>query len=353
MTFIKINYLTRKYIMKWFKSLAAAALLLPAVTMAAELPEALAGKKLALVRFISQGDFFQAYLSGVESQAEALGLELQIFDARQDAARQRDMLDQAILQGFDGILLQHGFTDSIKDKAAKAVEAGIKVVAFDVDAQHEAIPQIQQSDAQLARLALEQMVADNGAQLDIGYIYVPGFPPLERRDAVFGEYQQRYPELKEVARFGTVNNPIANSVADQAAAVLRANPTISVIFAPFDEFAKGAKIALEEAGLAQDVKIYSADISTADIQAMREPGSPWVATAGTNPAVMGEVSVRALAMLLAGENPGQKVLVPPTLITQQLLNEQDIQNMKQLGQKLPAFAHADVANPDWMVLPTR
>lgn len=339
--------------MNWWKPLAAAALLLPTLTQAAELPAALEHKKIALVRFISQGDFFQAYLAGVEAQAEALGLELQVFDARQDAARQRDMLDQAILQGFDGILLQHGFTDSVKDKAAEAVDAGIKVVAFDVDAQNEAIPQIQQSDAELARLALAQAVADQGEQFDVGYVYVPGFPPLERRDAVFSEYKQNYAGIREVARFGTVNNPIANSVADQAAAVLRANPTISVIFAPFDEFAKGAKIALEEAGLAGDVKIYSADISTADIQAMREPGSPWVATAGTNPAVMGEVSVRALAMLLAGEHPGRQVVVPPTLITQQLLNEQDIQNMAQLAEKLPAFAHAEVAMPEWMVLPKR
>ena len=30
--------------------------------------------KIALVRYLSTGDFFQAYLSGVESQAAALGV---------------------------------------------------------------------------------------------------------------------------------------------------------------------------------------------------------------------------------------------------------------------------------------
>ena len=64
-------------------------------------------------------------------------------------------------------------------------------------------------------------------------------------------------------------------MADQASAVLRANPGLQVIFAPFDEFAKGAKIAVDEAGLGEQVKIYSADISTADIQIMKEPGSAW------------------------------------------------------------------------------
>ena len=67
------------------------------------------------------------------------------------------------------------------------------------------------------------------------------------------------------------------------------------MFAPYDEFAKGVKIAVDEAGLSKDIKIYSADISTSDIAAMREPDSAWAATAATNPAVVGQVSVRALA----------------------------------------------------------
>ena len=32
--------------------------------------------KIALVRFLSTGDFFQAYLGGVESQAQAIGVDL-------------------------------------------------------------------------------------------------------------------------------------------------------------------------------------------------------------------------------------------------------------------------------------
>ena len=125
------------------------------------------------------------------------------------------------------------------------------------------------------------------------------------------------------------------------------------MFAPYDEFAKGVKIAVDEAGLTDQIDIYSADVSTADISAMREPGSAWAATVATNPAVVGEVSVRALAMLLAGENPGASVIVPPTLITQAFLNENDIKNMQDLSAKMPQFAHADVAVTPWMPLPPR
>jgi simple sugar transport system substrate-binding protein len=308
---------------------------------------------IALVRYLSTGDFFQAYLSGVERQAEALGVELRVFDSRQDAALQADMVDQAIALGVDGIVIQHGLTESMQAAAQRAVEAGIDVVAFDVDVENEAIPQVEQSDRDLARLALEQAIADHGESWTAAYVYVPGIAPLDRRNETWEAFKERYPGIDEVAQFGTLDNPIANSNANQAAAVLRANPTVEVVFAPYDEFAKGVKIAVDELGMTDQIDIYSADVSTADIAAMREPNSAWVATAATNPAVVGEVSVRALAMLMAGEDPGSNVIVPPTLITRDMLLDLEITNMEELSANLPQFAHADVAVPDWMPLPPR
>ncbi len=309
--------------------------------------------KIALVRYLSTGDFFQAYLSGVEAQSKALGVDLRVFDSRQDAALQADMVDQAIALGVDGIVVQHGLTESMQEAVQRALDAGIKVVAFDVNVKNPAVPQVEQSDRDLARLALEQAIKDNGESFKAGYVYVAGIAPLDRRDETWREFKKKYPGIDEVAMFGTLDNPIANSVANQARSVLQAHPDIQVMFAPYDEFAKGVKIAVDEAGLNKQISIYSADVSTADISAMREPDSAWKATAATNPAVVGEVSVRALAMLLAGEDPGHNVIIPPTLITQKTLNDQDIKSMQDLAKKLPQFAHADVAVPDWMPLPPR
>jgi len=309
------------------------------------------GVRIALVRYLSTGDFFQAYLAGVERQAKALGIELRVFDSRQDAALQREMLEQAVGLGVDGIIVQHGLTETLKDAVAQAVDGGMPVVAFDVNVENPKVPQIEQSDRDLARLALEQAIKDNGTSFKAGYVYVAGIAPLDRRDETWEKVKAANPGIVEVARWGTLDNPIANSVANQTAAVLRAHPDIQVIFAPYDEFAKGVKIAVDEAGLNEQIKIYSADISTADIQAMREPKSAWAATAATNPAVVGEVSVRAIAELLTGKFPGEQVIVPPTLITRGDLVELEIANMQELGRKMPQFEHADVIVPAWMPLP--
>jgi simple sugar transport system substrate-binding protein len=76
---------------------------------------------------------------------------------------------------------------------------------------------------------------------------------------------------------------------------LRAHPDITVVFALYDEFARGVKLGAAEAGVADKVKVYSADVSTANTQEIREPGSSWAATSATNPALVGEVSLRRSA----------------------------------------------------------
>lgn len=305
--------------------------------------------QIALVGYLFSGDFPEAYLQGVEKQAAALGANLRVFDARQQASSQRQMIEQAIDLGVDGIIVQLGLAETLKDSVDKAIAKGIKVVAFDVDLNNPKVTQIEQDHHALARLALDKALADNGSAFEAGYVYISGFTPMERRDEIWRQVREANPGVIEKARFGTLNAPIANSVADQASAVLRANPDISVIFAPFDEFAKGAKIAVDEAGLGSQVKIYSADISTADIQIMKEPGSAWVATAAVNPQVAGAISVRSLAMLIAGENPGQRLLVPPTLITRRQLLDLDVKNVRDLAKKVPAFGDAaSIANPSWI-----
>ncbi|KAF1070518.1 MAG: hypothetical protein GAK45_00769 [Pseudomonas citronellolis] len=338
------------------RALCCAGLLFAGASQAAGLPGAPApfdkgGVQIALVGYLFSGDFPEAYLRGVEKQSRALDVKLRVFDARQQPASQREMLDQAIDLGVDGIIVQLGLAETLKDSIARAVAKGIKVVTFDVDVDTPGVTRVEQDHRQLARLALQQAIKDNGTQFAAGYVYIAGFTPMERRDEIWREVKAANPGIVEKARFGTLNPPIANSVADQASAVLRANPDISVIFAPFDEFAKGAKIAVDEAGLGSKVKIYSADISTADIQIMKEPNSAWQATAAVNPEAAGAVSVRSLAMRIAGQDPGASVQVPPVLITRQQLLDLEVKNVRDLAHKLPAFAEAaDVARPQWIPL---
>jgi simple sugar transport system substrate-binding protein len=335
------------------KILLAATLLAASPALADGLPGAPApfdkgGVRLALVGYISGGDFFEAYQSGVQAQAKALGVDLRIFPGKQDAALEREQIEQAINLGVKGLIIDHGLPESLKDVAQKALDAGVKVVAFDVNLDNPKIPQVEQSDHLLAKLALEQAVKDNGESFKAGYVYVAGFAPLDRRDEVWTEFKKKHPGVQEVARFGAVNATTAATVADQAKAVLRAHPEITVIFAPYDEFARGVKLALVELGLKDKVKVYSADVSTADIQEITEKDSPWAATAATNPAVVGAVSLRAAAILAAGGDPGHNITVEPVLLTQSALRSAGVRTVQELSAKIPAFGKSSAATAAWI-----
>lgn len=338
---------------KYFAGLAC--LLLGASGAAAEVPAPFdqpGSVDFALVRFFSEGDFFEGYLQGVESQTAALGAELKVFDSGQDAELQAEMVDQAVALGVEGIIIQHGLPETMVDAARRAVAAGVAVVAFDVEVNHDSVPQIQQSDRLLARLVLEQAVADHGEYWQGAVVTVPGIAPLDRRHGGWQELLDRFPGIEEKAVFGTLEPPIAETNGELAMTALADHPDITVVFAPYDEFARGVKRAVEASGRRDQIKIYSADISTADILAMEEPGSPWVATAATNPVVVGQVCARALAMLVAGQDPGTRIRIPPTLITQELLREKDIRSMADLTSQVPAFASVDLVHPEWIPAPT-
>jgi hypothetical protein len=71
----------------WFTGVALAAVV-SATSLAAGIPGAPPpfdkdGMKLALVSYISVGDYFQAYEAGVAAQAKAAGIELHIFQGKE------------------------------------------------------------------------------------------------------------------------------------------------------------------------------------------------------------------------------------------------------------------------------
>lgn len=306
------------------------------------------GVKVALISYISAGDFFQAYQAGAEAQAKALDIDLRVFPGRQNAAEQREQILQAINLGVSGIVIDHGLPESLGDVVQKALDKGIKVVAFDVNLNNPKIPQVEQSDHQLAELALKQVAKDNGTNFKAGYVYVAGFAPLDRRNEVWDTFKKQNAGVIEKTRFGNVSDTTATSTADQAKAALTANPEISVIFAPYDEFARGVKLAANDLGIANKLKIYSADVSTADIQEITEPGSPWVATVATNPAVVGAVSIRAAALQIAGQEVPHQIAVKPTLLTQEGLRAAGVKTIEELAQKVPAFNASDAATASWI-----
>ncbi|TVR05394.1 MAG: LacI family transcriptional regulator [Spirochaetaceae bacterium] len=303
---------------------------------------------IAHLSFLQEGEFMQMYRAGVEAQAAALGMRVTLLGRHTDAQSQANAVGQAINLGVDGIVVQHGLTETMMGPVQQALDAGIPVVAFDVDVQNPRVPQVAQNDPQHGRNAIEAIVRDFNAQVDLGYVYVAGILPLDQRDGPIQQTVNANPGVRIAAQTGTLDSPIAVRNADQATAVLRANPNIRAFLAPYNEFAKGIVMALEELGITDRVRVYSVDIATQDIEIMTQPNSPWVMTSAVNPFEMGAVSVRTLAQVMAGESVPRDVLVEPMIFTAQMLRDARVTNMEELLEAFPAFSSSNAARSPWM-----
>lgn len=310
------------------------------------------GITIAVVNYLSGSDFLQAYEAGAARQGRALGVQIRLSEAQQDPNRLRALVQQAIDLHVQGIVINNGTKEALTDVVQQALHAGIKVVTYDLDLGLPDVPVVEQNDREMANLVLAQALKDNGDHFKSGEVYVAGFLPLDHRNAAYRAFLAAHPGIKNEAVWGVVNSTTPASVADQTQAVFRAHPDITVVFTPWDEFARGVKLGLDESNLSAHVKIYGVDTSTSDILAMREPGSPWVASAATNAGVVGEVSVRAVALLIAGQNPGHKIEVTPHLITRDELLRDDIKTIQELAAKNPAFRQSDAATAAWIPAPS-
>lgn len=304
--------------------------------------------EIAIVQQSGTGDYFQQYLNGTRQQVEALGASLSVYDAQGDNAQQAAQLEQAIAAGVDGIIVRHGLPDTLCPGVNDALDAGIPVIIYDVEIL-ECAPdavQTQQSDALMASLVLDQMVEDLGQGLDVGYVNVAGIAPLDRRHVVWEEYKEDN-DWTELFHTGTFTDSTATDTAPMVVSALQANSSVDAIYAPYDEFAKGVLSALEQTGN-EDVLVYAADISTADIELMIADGSPWVATGATDPNAIGAAVVRTLALHMAGELDENSVDFPPVLVTQDFLRDNDITNMETLREQMEELNISDISSAEWM-----
>ena len=225
-----------------------------------EVPEMFANgeARVAVVRQLNVGDVYQAWISGVEAEAEKLGVQLTIYNADGDNAKQALQLQQAVATKPDAILIGWGFGDSLQAGLAAAKDAGIPVVASNASIEaSDDVTLVNQSEHLMMRGIMDRFAADKGGEPvsgDVIYVYVAGYRPLDLRNEIWEEFKAANPGVNQVAQIGVVNANTAAQTADQAKAALQANPDTIAIIAPYDEFTKGAALAITELGLQEQVK---------------------------------------------------------------------------------------------------
>jgi len=316
----------------------------------AEIPEKLKKPiKIAAIMQMSIGTFSSQYISGLQEQVEKFGGEIQIYNADNDLSKMASYVETAITQNVDAILLDHGRADALQAPVEKAVAKGIPVVAFDSDLNIPGVTVIDQDDYSLAWKTLKTLAEDINGEGEIVTIWVGGFTPMERRHVIYEAFKKRYPNIKEVAKFGTASTNTALDTQAQMEAILKKYPNkgdIDAVFATWDEFAKGATRAIQQAGRSE-IKVYSIDLSDEDLQMIQQANSPWIATTATDPAEVGRVQVRFAYQKIAGEKTPNIYSLEPHLVKRADLPNEQV-SMDELNNYIQGWGQSNVAYSPWM-----
>lgn len=291
-------------------------------------------KRIALIMRQNVGTFSAQYINGVKTEVEKNGGELTVFNADGDLAKMASNLDAAVNQHFDGILIDHGTADALQQGADKAVKQNIPLVLFDTDIKLPGVPVVEQDDQKLAELSLEKLAADSGNKGSIVKIWVAGFAPMEKRQITYDAFLKKYPDIKEIAAFGTASNNTALDTQAQMEAILKKYPNkgdITAVWASWDEFAKGATRAIQQAGRTE-IKVYGIDLSDEDLQLLQDQSASWVATAAVDPSNIGHIQAQSVYKKINGEQVPDSVKLNPVLVQRDDLPKDKKVTMGDLSQ---------------------
>lgn len=309
--------------------------------------------KIKVVRKIGGDDHTAQFLAGAKEEGEALGFKVDVFTANGDTAKFHDAIAQGLQEDYDGFIISHGDDAATVDDVKKIVEAGKSVVTFDSNgdiATIDGVTLTSQDDEGLATLALDQLIKDTNGEANIVYLWVDGFPPMVRRNAVYQEVLKNNPGLNELERFGVASADTSTQTQNAVAAMLNKHKKgeIDAIFATWDAFAIGAARAIKEAGR-DEIALYGIDVSNADLQIMQEENSSWKYTAAVDPKLIGSVNMRILAKKLAGEETPETYDLEASLISQEALQSSGAPvNMVNLAEVVDGWGVSSEFEEDWM-----
>jgi simple sugar transport system substrate-binding protein len=199
----------------------------------------------AVVTHGTAGDaFWDVVQNGAEAAAEDLGVSVD-YQSDGDPQRQAQLIDAAVNQGVDGIVVSMANPDALQDSIEAAVDAGIPVVTInsggDRSAEFGAIGHVGQ-DETIAGQGAGERLAGEGAQTVLCVLHEAGNIGLEQRcdGASQGLGQEVLPLQVDINDLQSAQSTITSQ--------LQSNPEIDAVLALNSAVAAVAVESVADAG---------------------------------------------------------------------------------------------------------
>lgn len=274
-----------------------------------------------------QHEFWKTVEQGARDAGEELGIRI-TFEAPENEEQidvQIQMVEKAISQKADAIVLAPLDTDKLNDVIEKADKAGIPVLTFDSDVSTEArIATIgtnnEVAGAIAARNAL-RLIGDEGEIAIISYME-GAQTAIDRNEGFIREIENS--GNKDVKIIGTKYcGGDAEVAKKQAKKLIEDYPELKCIYATNEGCALGVAAAVKECEEKSTISVIGFDSSEKEIAYLTEGAIDGIVV--QNPYNMGYLGVRNINKVLDGESIEKKIDTGATYIDEENLEDEDSQ----------------------------
>ncbi|MGB4827914.1 MAG: substrate-binding domain-containing protein [Paracoccaceae bacterium] len=270
-------------------------------------------------------NFLTVLRNGIQADADAKGISVQIQDAQNDVAKQLDQINNFIASGVSAIIVNPVDTSATQAMSDAAAAAGVPLVfvnrqPINVDTLPDNQAFVASNEADSGTLETIEVCAQlKAAGKDNANVYIMQ-GELSNQAAV-----QRTADIHDVMAAGkcavtlnVIDEQTANWSRDQAQTLmtnwLSTGAAFDALIANNDEMAIGAIQSMKAAGIDMASVVVGGVDATQDALAAMQAGDLDV-TVFQNAAAQGSGALDAATKLAAGEAVDQKVYVPFELVT--------------------------------------
>ncbi len=274
--------------------------------------------------------FFVILSKGAEEKAAELGLELvSAHPTPYSVAEQTSIIEDFVRQEVDAIVIAPMDSQSLVPAVEKANQAGIPVVAVDVEIWGGDIAcSVQTDNLRGGELAGEYIVEHLGPKGQVISIraYQLDQADIHRSEGLHNVLD-RYPDLEIV-----FERAVGWTVEDSrrvTAEALRAHPEADALFAVNDPLLLGALQAIKEAGKLDQMLIVGFDVMP-EVLVLIDKGEI-EASVKQFPDRMGAVGVEMALKAARGEEVPAEVSIDVALVSQDNVHQAAIENVQSLA----------------------
>ena len=272
--------------------------------------------KVAYMPPATEFNYYIAIGEGIKKQAADLGIDQFMLAPQKgsDIAGQMGMIQDAISQNVDAIILSTHDEKAAAPLVKQAVDKGIAVIIVNSDIADfpTAVQGVVGYSQRKGTHQLGDLIAKTvNGKANVGVLEgQPGYHSTERVGGFLDAFKN-YPDMKIIASLPTEwNVETGNKVMMD---MIQAHPDINLVVAANDYEAIGAQKAAEALNR-KDIKIYGNDGDTTGLEEIA--AGDIAGTVNTTPFVMGEIALQVTNDCLNGTYPGGFTETPVQMATQ-------------------------------------